>query len=388
MGYVHSPWHAIADMWLRNDIRVWDWAISLPVISIVVALNARNVRESWTLVAATVLLVFAVAFLYTLGRPTIVDVYVAAKAGGLFGLFALALQIRTRGGLERLLTVIVFSTFIPLSLIALDKTSTVRALTLDQYVYAFDEALSFNPAQHLFVLFENNHWFNISSTIIYDLILPPTLILYAIQTRWQDPTAASAILVFIVASVAGFICYVAFPVSGPLYFFGAGRYAAHPATFPFPQGIDFKASWRNAMPSLHFGLTLLMALNVPRQLRITRAAFFTFAVIIAIAALGKGEHYFTDMIAALPFVCAIQYLCRWIVDARANRLLTGFIRSAAVFISFLIFLVVIPPGFYKPGVVWILTTMIAAIFMYELRNLARNNRGLTCTESALPNDSR
>lgn len=62
---------------------------------------------------------------------------------------------------------------------------------------------------------------------------------------------------------------------------------------------------RNCVPSMHFAWTLLAAANVPGK---WRWLFGAFAVLTALAAVAVGEHYFVDMLPAIPVAVVIQHL--------------------------------------------------------------------------------
>ena len=60
----------------------------------------------------------------------------------------------------------------------------------------------------------------------------------------------------------------------------------------------------NAFPSMHLGTALLILLNA--RGRWLRLGLAVYAVLTGMAAVGCGEHYFIDMIAAVPFCAAVQ----------------------------------------------------------------------------------
>lgn len=61
----------------------------------------------------------------------------------------------------------------------------------------------------------------------------------------------------------------------------------------------------NAFPSMHLGSALLILLNARGTW--LRIALALYAVLTGMAAVGSGEHYFVDLIAAVPFCAAVQY---------------------------------------------------------------------------------
>jgi hypothetical protein len=166
------------------------------------------------------------------------------------------------------------------------------------------------------------------------------------------------------ATMLGFLCYLAYPVSGPLYFLGPGG-VSHELLIGAPHVMQFHASWRNAMPSVHFAVALLMAINVPRSLGIVKLAFIAWCVLTFMATMGNGEHYFTDLLAAVPFVCAVQGFCLWLNAPRFRRYLFAGLRSIAIFAAFLVFLIVVPQTMRTPLVSWTILALLVAHFLWE-----------------------
>ena len=96
----------------------------------------------------------------------------------------------------------------------------------------------------------------------------------------------------VLAGCLCFVCYALFPAVGP----GGFDWMLQAARF-VP---------RNAMPSMHLTWALLIALNARRpRLRI---GLWIYAALMALATLTLRQHYLVDLIAAVPFTFAIQWL--------------------------------------------------------------------------------
>jgi hypothetical protein len=109
----------------------------------------------------------------------------------------------------------------------------------------------------------------------------------------------------VVAPVIAFLFYFAVPAVGPVHIF-----SNYPQNPPILMGNLY--SPRNCFPSMHLGWALLMALNArKRWLQFTT---WTFAVAMAVATVGLGEHYWIDLIASVPFCLGVQ----WMVNAWAS----------------------------------------------------------------------
>lgn len=93
----------------------------------------------------------------------------------------------------------------------------------------------------------------------------------------------------LVGSVAGLFCYFLFPAVGPIW-------------------VGQPGAIRNCMPSLHLTWALLLWFYSPKVLRLP---WLLFGILTAVAALGLGEHYAIDLVAALPFTAAVCALARF-----------------------------------------------------------------------------
>lgn len=100
-------------------------------------------------------------------------------------------------------------------------------------------------------------------------------------------------------AVAALPCYLLFPATGPQYAFAgwpeAGALVRPAVSLVHP---------RNCMPSMHMTWALLAVLNVRGKWRVP---FAVYAVLMSVSAVAGGEHYFIDVLAAVPFTLAIQW---------------------------------------------------------------------------------
>ena len=127
---------------------------------------------------------------------------------------------------------------------------------------------------------------------IYFLLPVATALAWIAGRRWK--LLKTSVITAVVANLG----YLACPAVGP-----AGSFYGWPAA---KAGL---LQWvaerpRNCMPSMHFTWTLLMAMNVPKKWKYPFAAF---AVLTALSVVANGEHYFSDMLAALPFAVLMQW---------------------------------------------------------------------------------
>ncbi|HEY6904902.1 MAG TPA: phosphatase PAP2 family protein, partial [Candidatus Acidoferrales bacterium] len=81
---------------------------------------------------------------------------------------------------------------------------------------------------------------------------------------------------------------------------------------------------RNCFPSMHFAWAFLLALGV-KDWR-WRWAFILYAILMVLAPVAGGEHYFIDIIAAVPFSFGV----RWFAERRLMRKRAASARVAPV----------------------------------------------------------
>jgi PAP2 superfamily len=178
--------------------------------------------------------------------------------------------------------------------------------TLDYNLYAFDASLGFHPSFWMGRMLSSHTWLQaICSVAYYGLPLMVVILATGPAVRVMRP---KLLKVLIVAGVIGGTLYMVVPAASPLFVLHS-RFPFDPppveqftrtALMDVPQS-DF----RNCMPSLHFGWTLLIFLNVRWSLW-RRIGSGLLVILIAISTVGFGQHYLIDLIVAVPFILAVQ----------------------------------------------------------------------------------
>ena len=354
--------HEVGDNVNRN----WYWVGAVLPANLVAIAAARSSSERIRIAAGATIITLACAALSATFYDIKTAIYFGTKCCAIFGMLVMAWQGRRPGGKERLLVVLMFATYLAIRLSYLPLTYMMRRDTFDLYTFAFDSSLGFNIAGFLFFLSHRIHLVGALLNAVYVFVLMLPLSLYAAQSYRRDPQVAPMLRVFIMATMLGFLCYLVFPVSGPLYFLGSGEIDRALLTGA-PHVVEFHASLRNGMPSVHFGIALLMLLNVPRSLRSVRLAFVIYCGLTAMATMGNGEHYLSDLLAALPFVCAVQNFSLWLNAPRSSRHLLAGVRSLAVFAGFLDFLILAPETTRAAPYSWAIVVLLVAHFAWERR---------------------
>lgn len=125
-------------------------------------------------------------------------------------------------------------------------------------------------------------------------------------------------LSFALLGISGVVFYQVCPAAGPIYRFSE----AFPFTIPVvgsphPKLMPF--SLLNATPSVHFAIALLLLLYSKYCMRAVQIGAGIFVLVTALATLGLGEHYFIDLIIAVPFVVAVDGISDVLYDRNQRR---------------------------------------------------------------------
>lgn len=196
--------------------------------------------------------------------------------------------------------------FVPQPLLSL--TATLHPQTFDLHALHFDRsvALDITPALRAFV----DAVPTLADCVIFAYGVTP-LVFLAVplrQLHGKPQHVASALLMWVVMTVAATLSYQVLPITGPTYVFGAEQFVAalqDAAQLPV-QVLDVKPYPRNGMPSMHFGWLFAASIMWWQMgTRVwTRAVMIVMTALTAMATLYLGEHYTVDLVVAVPFVLA------------------------------------------------------------------------------------
>jgi hypothetical protein len=280
----------------------------------IVFLHVRPLWEALQLVVATCLLVLLQA-LALKASPSLMPELALLGVGSL-GL--LACRRIWSAGEERTL---LHDAFLPPLLFVLlgyassallDMTDRLHSSTLDLFLFNFDASLGVQPSFEVGQLVLRSRWLTRIALLFYYALPVPVMLIYAKQLMRARNAALAAFLGLMVVGPAGVIFYNLLPACGPIYLFGS--------TFPFePPSTDqvkemlvhpvFISGVRNAFPSLHVAWALLAWWYAKGLSKWTKFFVLLFLAGTILATLGLGEHYFIDLVAALPFALMIQAGC-------------------------------------------------------------------------------
>ena len=194
-------------------------------------------------------------------------------------------------------------------------TQQAHPKVLDLYLYSFDSSLRIPIVFWLGQAFAKWPAFRAISMVFYVGLPFAIAIAYAGQARRVGIRAVPAMAAFLITGPVGGFFYNVFPALGPIHLL-LSRFPWQPLPVDSvrrlllePVPID---GLRNAIPSLHMAWTLL-AWWYSRGLSLwERSLTMAFVVFTIFATMGTGEHYFIDLVVAIPFALFIQALCTFV----------------------------------------------------------------------------
>lgn len=354
------------------------WICDLVAVLFSACIFAKNSKEV-AVIALFGVMAFLVAFVaYGSEVSLMTRIFESAKWLGLIGLLALAYQSLRERDLKNFLVAICFTLFVPISTGYLSATYVAHPLTMDLYTYSFDLSLVWRVAPYFYNLARHSWIVTMVTGLAYIGILGAYQILAALQVRFVDHAVVPALRIFLIAAILGFGCYFIFPVVGPAPFFGGSYPGSLPGLADFaPRAMLAGLAPRNGMPSLHFAWALLLLMNVPRRLRYAKALYALYCYLTFMATLSTGQHYFVDLIAALPFAALVQAIGLCLTTTNYSKFMGSMARSAIFFASFLILIAFNPWWLKSPVCAWLITGLLFVYFLVEI-NFLRNRIWLKC----------
>lgn len=178
-------------------------------------------------------------------------------------------------------------------------TGWLRPSTIDASLRAVDLVLGLDGFAMTRWLVSHGLYFLVP--IIYSSL--PLLMALA----WAIERPGALLRAAVIGAALAVPFYLIFPAAGPQFAF---------ANFPSAAARLVPVGWmhpRNCVPSMHFSWALLLALNISNWR--WRWIFVVYAVLTAFVTVASGEHYFIDVIAAVPFTLVVQRLA----EARTLR---------------------------------------------------------------------
>jgi len=168
-------------------------------------------------------------------------------------------------------------------------------LKYDYHLYRLDLALGITA-------FSIARWFSEPSLplllAVYRSLTLAMIGWYAVHLRRREGTAGLLLTAYLIMYASGPLLYMIVPGRGPRHAFPDAFPMGHPMVPPVLVKLE---GWPNAMPSLHVATALLLALFAGKS---KIAQYFAWTYLAGtVAATMALEHYFIDLVVAIPFSC-------------------------------------------------------------------------------------
>lgn len=258
---------------------------------------------------------------------------------------------------------------------ALSLTWTLHPHTYDLFALHFDRSAGLNVAPALISAIHDLPGLRQLVSIAYGLTPLGFLAVALLHLRGKPEHVASALLTWVVLSTSSLLAYHAFPISGPVYLFGADGFAKALLSTS-AQPLDFAAMPavpRNGMPSMHFGWLLAASILWWRSATRARSRLIILSLngLTALATLTTGEHYVIDLIVAVPFVLGAIALSStgvsWAGSKRAAIVWAGF----GAWLAWIVLLRTQISRFMdSPGLCWLLILATVVVVVQQARWMA------------------
>jgi PAP2 superfamily len=297
---------------------------------------------------------FMAAYALATGEPVLLAAPAFLGLGSVAALGLAALWFppdQRQASLDTCLTAAVFPMFLIAAGFSLAVTTVLHPKTLDLYLYAFDGCLGFQPSFAVGRLFSHFAVLRQVCYFGYEALPLAMAIAFALERR-HPSRAASLMAAFMVAAGGGFLLYNVYPAAGPIHIFGKLFPNAPPAAV-WPVPVAAGNAPRNAMPSVHMTMALLILWNSRVRPRLWRWVASLLLVLTALATLGFGEHYLADLLVAVPFALAAQALAASGLGWRTPERIGALAAGALLVLAWLLYLRSAGP-FASPPLAWML----------------------------------
>ena len=253
--------------------------------------------------------------------------------------------------------------FLMFSTVPLLFAAAHTPLTFDLYLLEFDRALGGDISFWISrVVLSSNLLLNLVAFAYGGLALDVAIVVGS-QLFEQRTGRCNLLLVLGAAGAVGYLLYPVVPANGPRFLFPDFPHHTPAAIVPRLIPVDADAM-RNAVPSLHFSWTLLifwMARNRQTLVRWTAGAFLGLTFV---ATMALGQHYFVDLVVALPFTIVFIGL-----SERKYRVAIG---AAAILFGWLFTLRFLPLLPVRLGLwTWLPVVLTIAATLASLRQVLR-----------------
>jgi hypothetical protein len=311
IGYSESPLHLA---WV-NLLTLPHLPIAFGGMVVFYFFSQPGSAESLRMLALGCLLALGLKLLDPVGGWATPAPYCLCFGLGTASLVLMGLRVLRLGGDERqqvlavLLTAGLVLGTIPLIFYFLILTVQLRPQTFDALAYAADGALGVQLSFLLGRVFAAVPGLAPVSILVYCTLPVAFMVLLVLSVRGYGPPVEELLPSFLCVAVCGFLIYLIFPLTGPLFAFANVYPDAPPPTEQvLASALTVPEVPRNCMPSLHTAWALLLwfhARRLGRWLCLGASVFLGFTML---ATLGFGAHYAFDVVVAFPSTLACRAL--------------------------------------------------------------------------------
>jgi hypothetical protein len=255
--------------------------------------------------------------------------------------------------------------------------ATVHRNVYDLYLYTFDASLHVQIPFFVGQQFARFSGIRTIALFAYIGLSIPIAFVYAGQVRRIREKALPYFAALVLTGPMGILFYNFVPALGPAHLLRQ-NFPWHPlpieqAARVFLEPIAL-AGPRNAIPSLHMTWVLLAWWYSRGLSWWERGIALFYLIFVALATLGTGEHYFIDLVVAVPFALFIESLFALNLPWTDAKRMTGIAAGLLSTLAWLSALRFTPHVFWStPIVPWALCVATVAFSLYVESGLGRQS---------------
>ena len=268
--------------------------------------------------------------------------------------------------------------------------ATVHDKVYDLYLYAFDASLHVQIPFAVGRYFAQHGIVRQISLLAYIGLSVPIAVVYAGQVRRRGAKALQCFLTFVITGPMGILFYNAVPALGPAHLFQK-NFPWHPLAIDQVRHLLLEPvsllGPRNAIPSLHMAWVLLAWWYSRGLSKTERGIALFYLVFVALATLGTGEHYFIDLVVAVPFALFMESLFAYDLRLSDSNRVRGVAFGLVSTCAWLAALRFTPRLFWStPILPWTLCAATVAIGLFFEMHLRDSGKSAPQLASQSPGD--
>lgn len=255
----------------------------------------------------------------------------------------------------------------------LNLTQLLHPKVLDLYLYSFDASLGVQLPFVMGRIFARWPVFSWTCDIVY-IGLPVAIgLTFAGCALKHTRVAWQAFTAFLLTGPLGILFYNIFPALGPIHIFES-RFPWNPLTSEQARRLLLEAiavpGARNAIPSLHAAWIFLVFWYARGLSRLERVAAAICLVLTLCATVGTGEHYFIDLVVAVPFAVLVVSLAKLLLGPNRLRQILPLVIGLGGVLAWLEALRHATLFFWQsPTIPWLSCVLTLAVCYFAVRQL-------------------